>query len=129
MNDLEMRDMLIDYMGRGFLDNIIALFKQDATVYRFIPAMLGDGNMRVRLGAMALVEELVAGYRHELRAAIPGLVELLKHENPTIRGDVASALGIIKDTSAVDALQACLRDTHPGVREAASDALAEIDRL
>lgn len=28
MNDQEMRDMLIDYMGRGFLDNIIALFKR-----------------------------------------------------------------------------------------------------
>jgi len=126
MNDLEMRDMLIDYMGRGFLDNIIALFKQDPTVYRFIPDMLGAENMRVRLGATALVEELVVEHRNELREAVPGLIELLKHENPTIRGDVASALGMIKDPSAVDALQACVRDAHPGVREAASDALSEI---
>ena len=128
MNDLEMRDMLIDYMGRGFLDNIIALFKQDSTVYRFIPEMLGDENMRVRLGATALIEELAAVHHVELMAAVPGLIELLKHENPTIRGDAASALGIIKDSSAVDALQACLRDTHAGVREAARDALLEMDR-
>lgn len=126
MNDQEMRNMLIDYMGRGFLDNIIALFKQDETVYRFIADMLGAENLRVRLGATALVEELVVEHRKELRTAIPGLVELLKHENPTIRGDAASALGIIKDSSAVEALQSCLQDAHPGVREAASDALSEI---
>jgi HEAT repeat protein len=126
MKDQEMREMLIDYMGRGFLDNIIALLKQDATVYRFIPDMLGAENLRVRLGATALVEELVVEHSNELRTAVPGLIELLKHENPTIRGDAASVLGIIKDVSAVDALQACLRDSHPGVREAVSDALSEI---
>ena len=128
MNDEAMREMLIDYMGRGFLDNIIALFKQDATVYRFIPDMLGDDNLRVRLGATALVEELVSEHGNELRSAVPGLIKLLKHENPTIRGDVASALGMIKDQSAIAALEACSMDSHPGVREAASDALSEIMR-
>ena len=118
--------MLIDYMGRGFLDNIIALFKQDATAYRFIPDMLGNENLRVRIGATALVEELAVEHRNELQSAVPGLIELLTHENPTIRGDVASALGMIKDASAVNALQACLKDAHPGVREAAEDALSEI---
>ncbi len=128
MNDIEMRDMLIDYMGRGFLDNIIALCKQDFSVLRFIPDLLGSENIRVRLGATALVEELAFQYRHELRTAVPGLIELLKHENPTIRGDAASALGIIRDDAAVDALQRCLQDSHPGVQEAARDALADMGR-
>jgi len=128
MNDNEMRDMLIDYMGRGFLDNIIALCKQDSTVFRFIPDMVGAENIRVRLGAAALVEDLAPHYRNELRAAVPGLIELLKHENPTIRGDAASALGMIKDETAVSALESCLKDGHPGVREAAHDALADMGR-
>jgi HEAT repeat protein len=126
MNDNEMRDMLIDYMGKGFLDNIVALCRQDLSVIRFIPDMLGADNIRVRLGATALVEELAPQYRNELRTAVPGLIELLKHENPTIRGDVASVLGIIKDRSAENALQMSLEDDHPGVREAARDALAEM---
>ena len=88
--------------------------------------MLGDGNLRVRLGTVALVEELVAERGNELRAAVPGLIELLRHENPTVRGDAASVLGTIRDWSAHAALEACLRDTHPGVREAARDALADI---
>jgi HEAT repeat protein len=126
MNDLEMRDMLIDYMGKGFLENIVALLKSDPDLYRFIPDMLGAENIRVRLGATALVEELAAYPANELGSAVPGLIGLLRHENPTIRGDAASALGIIKDRSAIAALKACQRDEHPGVREAAQDALAEI---
>jgi HEAT repeat protein len=121
-----MKEMLVDYMGRGFLDNIIALFRQDPSVYRFLADMLGNDNIRVRLGATALVEELVREHRKELKSAVPGVVALLQHENPTIRGDAASVLGIIKDTASAGALQECLQDSHPGVREAARDALSEI---
>jgi len=122
-----MKAMLIEYMDKGFLENIIAMFKQDSSLYRFIGDMLGDENMRVRLGATALVEELAGSHREELKAAVPGIIELLKHESPTIRGDAASVLGIIKDLSAINALRACLQDVHPGVQEVARDALAEIE--
>ncbi len=122
-----MKAMLIDYMGKGFLDNIIALFRQDPTVYRFIADMLGNDNIRVRLGATALVEELAREHRRELQSAVPGVVALLRHENPTIRGDAASVLGIIKDEASAGPLRKCLQDSHPGVREAARDALAEIE--
>ncbi len=122
-----MKAMLIEYMGKGFLENIIAMFRQDDSLYRFIPDMLGDENLRVRLGATALVEELAHDHAEELRAAVPGIIELLKHENPTIRGDAASVLGTIKDPSSAEALRACLRDSHPGVREVAHDALSEME--
>ncbi len=121
-----MKAMLIDYMGKGFLDNIIALFRQDSTVYRYIGDMLGDDNIRVRLGATALVEELVREHRGELQSAVPGVVALLRHENPTIRGDAAFVLGMIGDEVSAGALRECLQDSHPGVQEAARDALAEI---
>jgi HEAT repeat protein len=127
MNDIEMRAMLIEYMGNGFLENIIALLKLDNSLYRFIPDLLGDDNLRVRLGATALVEELVSEHREELTAAVPGTIELLNHESPNIRGDAASVLGIIRDASAINALRRCLHDDHPGVREIARDALEEID--
>ncbi len=126
MQDHEMKSMLIDYMGRGFLDNIIALFRQDPTVYRHIADMLGHDNIRVRLGATALVEELAREHRKELQSAVPGVVALLRHENPTIRGDAASVLGMIGDEASAGALKECLQDSHPGVQAAARDALAEI---
>jgi HEAT repeat protein len=129
MQDTEMKNMLIEYMEKGFLENIIAMFRQDDSLYRFIADMLGDENLRVRLGATALVEELAHDHAKELRTAVPGIIELLKHENPTIRGDAASVLGTIRDPSALDALRARLDDSHPGVREIASDALSEMEGL
>jgi HEAT repeat protein len=128
MHDHEMKNMLIEYMGKGFLENIIALFRQDRSLYQFLPALLGEENMRVRLGALALVEELAGEHQGDLRVALPGLIELLQHENATIRGDAAFVLGIIKDPWAIDALRICLSDSHPGVREIARDALADIIR-
>jgi hypothetical protein len=129
MHDEEMKEMLVDFMGRGFLDNIIALFRQNVTLYPFIADMLGSENIRVRIGAMALIEELVKEHRIDLRASVPGLIGLLRDGNPTIRGDAASALGIIKDKAAERALQESLEDGNPGVREAARDALAEMGSL
>lgn len=126
MTDAEMKDMLIEYMGKGFLDNIIALFRQDASVYRFIPDMLAAESLQVRLGAVALVEELSREHRAELRSAVPGLIRLLGSESPTIRGDAASVLGTIGDASAKAALEALLHDANAAVREVTRDALAEI---
>ena len=126
MEDTELRAMLIEYMGKGFLDNIIAMFRQDSSLYRFIADMLGDEQMQVRLGATALVEELAGEHRVELLAAVPGLISLLTHENATIRGDVLSVLGLIKARAAQEAIENCLSDIHPGVREAAQEALEAI---
>lgn len=128
-NDDEMRAMLIEYMGKGFLENIIALMKQDPSAVRFIPDLLGDDAIMVRLGATALVEELAKEHRQTLAFAVPGLLVLLGHENPTIRGDTANVLGIIGDRSARDALRKLQNDANPAVREIAEDALRELGRV
>jgi HEAT repeat protein len=122
----EMNQMLMEYMEKGFLENIVALFKTDASLYAFIPGMLSDGNMRVRLGTAALVEELAGNHPDELKAIVSGLTALLTHENPNVRGDTAYVLGIIRDHSAEVALRAALNDENPGVRESARGALEEI---
>ena len=128
MTDDELRAMLIEYMGRGFLENIIALMKQDPTTIRYIPALVGDDNIMVRLGATALVEELVKEHRQLLGGAVPGLLKLLAHENPTIRGDAANILGIMRDRSALAALTNLRTDEHPTVREIVEDILRGLER-
>jgi len=127
MNDDEMRAMLIEYMGKGFLENIIAMMKQDPSAMRFIPDLLGDDVLLVRLGATALVEDLAKEHRRALAGAVPGLIALLGHENPTIRGDAANALGIIGSRSALQALKRLLQDGNPSVREIAQDSMKEIE--
>lgn len=126
MNDSEMQAMLIEYMGRGFLENIIALFKEEPDLMRFIPALASAEEMAVRLGVTALVEEMTAEYRDRLRIAVPGLVELLRDKSPTRRGDAAYLLGVIADRSAIDALGRLQEDPNPAVREIAADAIREM---
>lgn len=126
MHDSEMQAMLVEYMGKGFLENIIALFRTDWSLVTFIPAMIGDENIRVRMGATALVEELAKERPDQLRPAVAGLVALLRHENATIRGDAANVLGLIGDPSATDALKELGNDPNASVREIARDALQEI---
>lgn len=126
MTDNEIRDMLIDYMGRGFLENITALLRQEPDLGRFIPDMVSQENLSVRLGATALVEELADGHREVLRHAVGGLIVLLKHDNPTIRGDAASLLGTIGDVSARGPLTAMLQDGNPAVRDVVQLALEEL---
>jgi HEAT repeat protein len=88
--------------------------------------MIGDENIRVRMGATALVEELAKERPDQLRPAVAGLVALLRHENATIRGDAANVLGLIGDPSATDALKELGNDPNASVREIARDALQEI---
>ncbi|MHB8846506.1 MAG: HEAT repeat domain-containing protein [Nitrospirota bacterium] len=126
MNDEAFRAMLIEYMGKGFLENIIALMKQDPLTVRFLPDLLGDEALVVRLGATALVEDLARGHRQVLIGAVPGILRLLAHENPTVRGDAANALGIIGDRSAKEGLEKLRHDANPVVREIVQEALAEI---
>jgi hypothetical protein len=127
MNDGEMRAMLIEYMGKGFLENIIAMMKQDPSTVRFIPDLLGDDAIMVRLGATALVEDLVKEHRQALAGAMPGLLALLGHGNPTIRGDAANVLGIIGDRSSLPALKKLREDGNPSVQEIAQDAMKDIE--
>lgn len=128
MNDDELRSLLIEYMGKGFLENILAMMRQDPATIRFIPDLVGDDAIVVRLGATALVEELAREDRQVLGPAVPGLIRLLAHENPTIRGDTVNVLGIIGDRSAREGIRRLLDDTNAAVREIADDALRELDR-
>ena len=127
MNDEEMKAMLIEYMGRGFLENIIAMMKQDLSLVRFIPDLVGDDAIVVRLGATALIEELAGDCGSALAHAVPGLVALLCHENPTVRGDAANALGVIGDPSALGPLRNLYGDANASVREIAQEAVQEIE--
>ncbi|HAR45087.1 MAG TPA: hypothetical protein DCS42_05810 [Nitrospiraceae bacterium] len=123
----EMRNLLVEYMGKGFLENIISLIKTDASLFELIPDLLKEENMRVRLGAVALVEEFLPSNPAALRAILPRLIKLLKHHLPNVRGDVAYALGILKDPGAIPALKELLADETAAVRESAKEALADIE--
>jgi hypothetical protein len=118
-----MTKMIADYMEQGFLENIIDMFKHDRRLYPFIGDLLSDERGRVRLGAVALVEELNNGYRDEIVSVIPHIARNLRNENPTIRGDTAYLLGIIGHRDALPYLREAMNDENPMVREIIEESI------
>jgi len=121
-----MKTMIADYMEKGFLENIIDMFKHDKGLYPLIGELMTDERMRVRLGISALVETLAKEDRNTIAAAIPGIADLLRNENPTIRGDAAYLLGIIGQREVIPFLAEAADDDNPGVRQIVREAIEEI---
>jgi len=122
-----MKVMIADYMEKGFLENIIDMFRHDCSLYSLVGELMTDERMRVRLGISALVETLTKDDPDNIPNAVPGIAVLLKNGNPTIRGDAAYLLGIIGHLDAIPLLREALKDEHGSVREIAKEAIEEIE--
>ena len=118
--------MLADYMDKGFLDNIIDMFKHDKSYYPFIGNILGDERIGVRIGTAALVETLMTEDADNVFTAIPGIAKLLKGSIATIRGDAAYVLGVIGHKDALPFLEDAHNDENEHIREAVEEAIREI---
>ncbi|GAB6184190.1 hypothetical protein [Thermodesulfovibrio hydrogeniphilus] len=51
-------NMLFDYLDNGYLENIITFFEHEPNEMRLIPKMLQDERIRIRVGALAIIESL-----------------------------------------------------------------------
>ncbi len=123
----DLKTMIMEYMEKGFLDNIIAMFKYDKTLYPLIGELMTDERMVVRMGITALVEELITIKPEEVKLAIPSLKAILTVENPTTRGDVAYLIGIIGGKEEYETLKPLLNDPNPQVAEVVKDLLEDLD--
>lgn len=124
--DEELKTIVLDYMERGFLENIIDMFKHDESLFPLIIDMIKDERVRVRLGATALVEELIRKKPEPLIRMIPDIAKLLKDKNPIVRGDGAYLLEIIGSNEALPYLIDALKDEDQDVRELVSEAIENI---
>ncbi len=122
----DMTSMIADYMEKGFLENIIDMFKHDRTLYPLIGNLMTDERMRVRLGVTALVETLAKEDTGNIPGSIDSIAELLKESNPNTRGDAAYLLGIIGHSAAIPLLEDVLLDDNVHVREIARESIEEI---
>ncbi len=119
--------MILEHMEKGFLENIIDMFKHDESLFPLIIDMLLDERMRVRLGAIALVEEMVSFKQENFVRLIPQISGLLNNPNATVRGDAAHLLGLINHPDALPFLLNSYNDKDPNVREIAKESVLSIN--
>jgi HEAT repeat protein len=125
-----MKKMIAEYMEKGFLENIIDMFKNDRNLFPLIGDLMADERSRVRIGIVALVETLAQSYSTEIITAIPDIAKLLKNPNPTIRGDAAYLLGIIGHADALPFLKdAAIKENEEHIiQETIQDSIKQIER-
>jgi HEAT repeat protein len=124
----DMKTMIADYMEKGFLENIIDMFKHDVTLYAYIADLLKDERIVVRIGILALIETLKTEDPENISKGMPSVIPLLKDQNPVVKGDAAYLLGIIGHVDAIPFLEEIIKDEDANVRIIAKEAIEEIGR-
>jgi len=121
----ELTQVIADFLDMGHVENIIAMFKQDLSCYDLTGMLLHDERFMVRVGVAVLFEELKKIRGDEIPRAIPALIPLLTSQTPSIRGEAANILGIIRTEHALKAVTPLQNDPDPQVREIVADILVE----
>jgi HEAT repeat protein len=123
----DIKSMIADYMEKGFLDNIIDMFKHDSSLYAYIGNLMTDERLVVRIGILALVETLKTEDPENLSKAMPSVLPLLKDQNPIVKGDASYLLGMIGNKSTIPFLREVEYDENANVRIIAKEAIEEIE--
>ena len=96
--DIDIVKVIGDFLELGHVENIVAMFKQDTSLYDHTGSLLRDERFTVRLGTAVLFEELALIRLDEISLAIADKLKLelfanadsiIKRAKPavTIQGD------------------------------------------
>jgi len=120
---IDLLQVVGDFLELGHVENIVAMYKQDTGLYNLAGDLIRDERFAVRLGTAVLFEELAVVQPNEIFLAIPSLLPLLQEENPLLRGEAATILGIIGSPAALQHLLPLADDPDPQVREIIIDII------
>ena len=122
-----LKKLIADHIEDGYLENIIDMFKHDASLYNYVGELITDERLRVKIGVSALIETLRVEDPENVSKAIPSLFPLLKDQNPIRRGDAAHILGMIGNKDAIPFLKEIENDENENVRTIVKEAIEEIE--
>jgi HEAT repeat protein len=123
----DIKTMIADYMEKGFLENIIDMFKHDASLYSYIGELMKDERLIVRIGISALLDTLKTEDPENISKAIPSILPLLKDKNPVLRSDAAYFIGMIGNKESIPLLKEAAKDEDENVTVIAQEAIEEIE--
>ena len=120
---IDILQVIGDFLELGHVENIVAMFKTDKSLYDLTGDLLRNERFTVRLGVAVLFEELAAIRPKETPLAIPSLLPLLQEQNPILRGEAVTILGIIGSEAALKQLVKLKNDPDLQVREIVTDII------
>jgi hypothetical protein len=126
VSDQELKRVIADFLDQGHVENIVAMFRREPKYYTWTGDILRDERFSVRLGISVLFEELQQIQPEKLELAIPSLRELLIAEEPLLRGEAISLLGIIGSEPALALVRSQQDDRDRRVREMVQLVLEEL---
>ena len=121
-----MADWFHQLLKEGQLPKVQALIEADPALLAAVLPIVGnvDASLNVRLGAGVLLEHFAAS--DPLRALLPRLGELSRHDDARVRADACHYLGLTGDSAARPWLEARVNDDDADVREIAAESLQTI---
>ena len=122
-SNINILQVICDFLELGHAENIVAMFKQDTSLYNLTGDLLRDERFAVRLGTGVLFEELAVIRPKDIPLAIHSLLPLLQEQNPILRGEAATIIGIIGSEAALKHLIKLQDDPDSQVREIVIDIL------
>lgn len=113
-------------LKEGQLPRVQAAIEADPKLLAAVLPIVGnvDASLNVRLGAGVLLEDFSGS--EALRALLPRLGELSRHDDARVRADACHYLGLTGDAAARAWLRARLDDADPDVREIAAESLESL---
>jgi glutaredoxin len=123
-------DYKAEYMStllkEGRTDEVKEIVAKSPNDVKVLAELLAYPDFMVRLGAMAILEQLYKENPKIVEPAKDKIRQLLKHEDFRIREDVAMLLGSIGDESDIKFLEELLIEERQEVRDSALEAIEEI---
>jgi hypothetical protein len=125
VSDEELLKVIADFLEMGYVENIVAMFKQDPRYYQWTGDLLRDERFAVRLGVSVLFEYLTAERPDQVYLALPSLAGALQHKASWARGEAISVLAIIGSDDALALVKTMVNDPAPEVAAVAREIMAE----
>ena len=125
-SDAGMADWFHLLLKEGQLPRVQALIEADPGLLAAVLPIVGnvEASLNVRLGAGVLLENFAG--TDTLRALLPRLGGLSRHDDARVRADACHYLGLAGDAAARPWLEARIADEDADVREIAAESLESL---
>ncbi|AEA47664.1 thioredoxin family protein [Archaeoglobus veneficus] len=120
-------DYIVTLLREGRIDEVREMVERNPEDLDVLGDVLKQPEIMARVGAMVLLERLFREDPEKVRAVKEKIMKLLQSEDSTVLQDAAFILGKIGEKKDISALESLLKSEDSDVREAAKEAIEEIE--